>query len=468
MVSSPSFTQPKPTIAALLRFDHPADQDAIAQAESCRAQRQSPAALLRACIERIEQADLFVHAIAERRYSVALEEAKRQVAPSAPPALWGVPFPVAETWLPKEFSFATASIQEILALFPTNHPIRTLCEAGAVPLVSTRTTVHSTSYRWPWAVERDVAHPYHPNRLAGAGYSGDAALIGAGALTFAVGEEASAEVRHPAHQCGILGHNLGVPSPNTSQAGTSPDRQTSLLARSVRDLTTLSSLLTHKEPKVKNVGSNPWKDVTIWRCEDFGVPGWPTSAAHRQKLRQVGRVLAEHGARVQVWNTRRLRSALALSTLLLSDNPTDLQQNPGTAPDHRLWYSLLSCSQRRLGSLVSPLASPHTNRGRDIRLLQKELNVRLRGASVLLAPTFPDTAHLQSNGNIRPNPWLFAGLFRLLGWDCTTLPVGVQSNGLPLGVQFVSSPQQASLRLQAADLLEQALGGWLPPCLVDL
>lgn len=468
MVSSPSSLQLDPTTSAHLRFDHPAVQDAVAQAESCRRKEFSPHALLEACIDRIEQTDLFVQAVAERRYNVVLDEIQQGTLPIAPStsALWGVPFPIAEAWLPPGFPFATASTQDILALFPPNHPIRMLCKAGAIPLVSTRTSTHPTSLARRWATAHDVAHPNHPNRWAGAGYSGDAALIGAGALTFSVGVETSAEVRYPAHQCGIFGHNLSVDAPSASQRDTLASPRISLLTRSARDLKALSSLLFKKEQQAKEARPVAWKDVTVWLCEDFGIPGWPTSTDHRQKLRQVGRMLSGYGAYVHKWDTRRLRSALSLSAHLLSNNDEDSTHS--FTQDHFLWHCLPNRSQRWLRRLMAPLASPHTSTKRDLRLLQKELGLCLEGTSLLVAPTFPDTAVLKKNWLVPPNPWLFAGLFRLLGWDCTTLPVGVQSDGLPLGLQLVSSPQQEELRLQAVERLAQDMGGWRPPSLLDL
>ena len=450
----------------LCRFQHPADGDATAQVQALRQQNISPLELIDACIEQIHDADLFVHAVTNQRFHAARSEASALEGSQKHLPLLGVPFSIAEAWLPPQFPFEKTSGEEILALFPKHHPIRLLCEAGAIPVVTTK--MERMHHKIP--TQERVKHPYHPNRWAGSGYTGDCALIGAGALSFAVGQEHTAEVRYPSHQCGIFGHNI---HPTSHEPGTFDTKKAlgsvSVMTRSARDLYLLEQILTtSKETRSYEHSLRNWNDVTVCVCEDLHIPGWSTSPELRQKVRQVARTFTQQGAKVATWSSSRLRSTLALSTALLQNDSFSQQGRRRYQPSHAWYYILPQGLQSTLRNLKRPFVSRYRDVNRKTRALQRELQELLTGNTLLLVPTFPAPAQSIGVFDLRPSANLYTGLFALLGWSCTTIPVGVREDGLPLGVQVVSTPASNHLRLASATLLEQEYGGWLPPALVDL
>lgn len=56
-----------------------------------------------------------------------------------------------------------------------------------------------------------------------------------------------------------------------------------------------------------------------------------------------------------------------------------------------------------------------------------------------------------------------AAIFNVLGLPVTQCPLGLGSEGLPLGVQLVAAAYNDHLTLAVARYLEKAFGGWVLP-----
>jgi fatty acid amide hydrolase 2 len=63
-------------------------------------------------------------------------------------------------------------------------------------------------------------------------------------------------------------------------------------------------------------------------------------------------------------------------------------------------------------------------------------------------------------------PFAHQGIFNVLGFPATAVPLGLDRRGLPLGVQVVSRPGNDHVTIAIAIALERAFGGWTPPALV--
>jgi Asp-tRNA(Asn)/Glu-tRNA(Gln) amidotransferase A subunit family amidase len=57
----------------------------------------------------------------------------------------------------------------------------------------------------------------------------------------------------------------------------------------------------------------------------------------------------------------------------------------------------------------------------------------------------------------------YSGIFNILEFPCTTLPIYHRGDGLPVSVQVVSSRWNDHLTLATAKILEDIFGGWKPP-----
>jgi len=60
-------------------------------------------------------------------------------------------------------------------------------------------------------------------------------------------------------------------------------------------------------------------------------------------------------------------------------------------------------------------------------------------------------------------PFAYLAIFNVLELPSTQVPLGLGQQGLPLGVQVVSTHGQDHVTIAVAQALEADLGGWTPP-----
>jgi len=53
--------------------------------------------------------------------------------------------------------------------------------------------------------------------------------------------------------------------------------------------------------------------------------------------------------------------------------------------------------------------------------------------------------------------------FNIIGFPAVHVPMGLNREGMPIGVQVIAAPYQDRLCLAVAKELEMAFGGWVPP-----
>jgi fatty acid amide hydrolase 2 len=92
-----------------------------------------------------------------------------------------------------------------------------------------------------------------------------------------------------------------------------------------------------------------------------------------------------------------------------------------------------------------------------------ELDETLGASGVLLYPPHWTTAPRHNRSLWLPIRWMHTALFNVLHCPVTQVPTGLDSQGLPTGVQVVGARGQDHLTIAAAVALEESLGGWQPP-----
>jgi fatty acid amide hydrolase 2 len=97
------------------------------------------------------------------------------------------------------------------------------------------------------------------------------------------------------------------------------------------------------------------------------------------------------------------------------------------------------------------------------RALREEMKGILGGDGILLHPPHPRVA--PRHGATVGRAWVLtpAAVFNLLGLPVTEVPLGLNSKGLPLGVQVAAADGNDHLTIGAALALERRFGGWSPP-----
>jgi fatty acid amide hydrolase 2 len=134
-----------------------------------------------------------------------------------------------------------------------------------------------------------------------------------------------------------------------------------------------------------------------------------------------------------------------------------------------LWALLFGEGQHTLPTRLTVLAEAIPTRGsvRDKLLARSgELAAELIeaiGDGVLLHPAQLTAAppHRRTYGR----PWVTTptSVFNLAGVPVTEVPLGLGSNGLPVGVQVAAARRADHLSIAIAVELEAVFGGWVPP-----
>lgn len=82
---------------------------------------------------------------------------------------------------------------------------------------------------------------------------------------------------------------------------------------------------------------------------------------------------------------------------------------------------------------------------------------------VFLFPAHPTPALYHNEPLARPFNFSYTALINLLGMPSTSVPLGLGSEGLPIGIQVIANYDQDRLCLAVAEELDRAFGGWVEP-----
>jgi fatty acid amide hydrolase 2 len=94
--------------------------------------------------------------------------------------------------------------------------------------------------------------------------------------------------------------------------------------------------------------------------------------------------------------------------------------------------------------------------------LRRALDAEI-GDGVMLYPPFWRTAPRHDRALLRPLRFGYTAILNVMELPATQVPCGLSARGLPTGVQVVAGHGGDHKTIAVARVLEQALGGWIPP-----
>lgn len=92
--------------------------------------------------------------------------------------------------------------------------------------------------------------------------------------------------------------------------------------------------------------------------------------------------------------------------------------------------------------------------------LRQQLESLLGNDGVLLFPSHPRTAMHHNKPLLRPLDFNYTSIFNVLHMPVTQCPLGVDKEGMPLGIQIAATRDNDRLTLAVAKELEKGFGGW--------
>ena len=317
--------------------------------------------------------------------------------------------------------------------------IEKLRAAGAVLMGKTVTTEFAHIHAGPTVNPHNFAH------TPGGSSSGSAAAVADGMVALALGSQTGGSTIRPAAFCGVVGFkptygriSLEGVMPLSAEMDTM-----GLMARSVDDIILLAQVLL--EPFL-TPSANAKPPVFAW------YPGPNAAEADPESVRLLERaraLLTEHGAQfAEVDLPEDLFAQVGLANRLI------MAYQAGH--HHEALYSSrpekLGASTRKL--IETGLAMPAGQFEQQIAIAatgRAAFQDAMRGIDALLTFSAAGTAPLVQEGT---GASTFNRIWTTIGAPCLTLPAGLGKNGLPLGVQFVSSHGRDETLLQLGKRFE--------------
>ena len=373
--------------------------------------------------------------------------------------------------------------------------VQRLVDAGAVVFGKTNLPLMAGDMQSYNDVYGTTHNPWDPARAPGGSSGGAAAALAAGLTPLELGSDIGGSIRNPAHFCGVYGHKPSygivptrghIPGPPGQQH--EPDLAVAgPMARAPEDLELALGVLAGPDELA----------LPAWRLElpparavglaDFRIAAWlddpvcPVDGEVRDRLEKAADAIERAGGVVNRSARPDVDFAEVRTTFLHL-----LGSVTGAGLPKRTWSAIAARSEKLDAddrgvdaSLTRGMVLPHRH-----WLAAHETRTRLRAAwrdffgdfDVLLCPVVPTVARphdhgdlqgrtLSVNGETRPywEQLVWAGLIGSVLLPATVAPVGLSSEGLPVGVQIIGPWLEDYTPLRFASLLADVTGGFSAP-----
>ena len=369
-----------------------------------------------------------------------------------------------------------------------------LLEAGAVVFGKTNVPYMLGDAQSYNDIYGTTNNPWDVTRSPGGSSGGEAATLAAGISALGAGSDIAGSLRNPAHYCGVYAHK-----PTRGQISTRGHAPPGVMTPT--DISVVGPMARHAEDLALALRALAGPDLlqrTAWRLE---LP-----PPRRRRLREF---------RVAVWASSPL-CRIDASVSDLFDRAVDAIVRAGATVDtaarpeiddeehHRLFMLLLRAAtasrlrdedftrqQQIVATLTDDDNSDRAAVARGATLLHRawgkanEARTKLRCTwheffkrfDVLLTPVAATPAFLHDrnpnrdertvkvNGKSVPyaEQLFFAGLASLSYLPATAAPIGLTTEGLPVGLQIVGPEGEDPTTIEFARLLAAEIGGFVPP-----
>ncbi|XP_028167365.1 fatty-acid amide hydrolase 2-like [Ostrinia furnacalis] len=467
-------------------------QSAVSLAAKIRNKELTSQELVTACIERIKAVNPVLNAVVDERFEDALKEAKeidKKIAEGLPKEYFekkpflGVPFTSKE-------SQAVAGMLHPLGLKSRAHVranedaecVRLMRESGAIPVAVT--TVPEVNQ---WQETRSMVHgqtnnPYHTGRTTGGSSGGEAALAAALATPIALCSDIGGSTRMPAFYCGLYGFKAtpGYTSIKGTclRSGLDPTMASiGFVSKHPVDQVPLTKIVAPTLDLDKHVDVKNVKYLYVETAQDLRVS--PISKELRQAMTRVIKKLTEQAPNTECVPKEYSHAGLAYMFALWQhamtketlDFPAVLANNQGRPNAYvELVKKCLGLSQYTLAAvlkLFNDEVIPPINKEWAENLTKEfadDLTSALGPNGVLLFPSAPAAAPYHYALFTRPFNFAYWAIINALHMPAVQVPLGLNSEGLPIGIQVVAAPHNDALALAVAAHIGTTCGGYVPPC----
>ena len=373
----------------------------------------------------------------------------------------------------------------------TAQAVSNLEQAGAVILGKTNMdefAMGSTTETSAFGVTRN---PWNLEHVPGGSSGGSCAAVAAGECFYALGSDTGGSIRQPSSFCGVTGikPTYGTVSRYGLIAYGSSLDQIGPVAKDVSDCAAVLEVLASHDPKDSTSMERRDCDFTSALSEDvrgmrIGIPesyfGQGLDQEVKDAVLEAARVLGEKGAIVETFDLKLAEYAIpAYYVIASAEASSNLSRFAGVKYGYRApEYVGLHCMYKKsrsqgfgpevkrrimLGSFV--LSSGYYDAYylkalRTKALIKKEFDRAFASYDVILAPAAPATAPRLGQSLGDPLKMYLGDIYtisvNLAGLPGISLPCGLDSKGLPIGLQLIGDCFKEKSIIRAAYAYEKA------------
>jgi len=443
-------------------------------------------------INRIKEVNGLLNALVDDCFEEALKLAKavdediaKGVADFEAKPLLGVPFTSKESTHCKGMNISFGlKIRKGIKASEDADIIRFMKEAGAIllgvsniPQVNLWWETHNTLYGI-------TNNPYDTTRCVGGSSGGEGALVAACASPFGVGTDIGGSTRIPAYMCGVFGHKptAGLTCTKGLTYRDGSEKETTILTagpivRKAEDL--VIGIKTILGPCHKVLDLDAPVDVTKLRVYYVnGVDDIKCSPVNSEISNTIKRVVAylseKTGSHAEELNLEGFSYVSALAKFALSQECDNFGKDVTGRTSEAVWYKellkyIFGKSDLTFAAIImlinnNVMPTPKADWAHHVLgNLQAELMDKLSDDGILIFPSNPLPPHYHHLSYLRPFNFNYFSIFNVSKFPATQVPMGLNSEGVPLGVQIVAGPKMDRLCVAVARALEENFGGYVTP-----
>ena len=350
--------------------------------------------------------------------------------------------------------------------------------AGGIILGNTNTPEYLMAYETDNSLNGKTSNPWDLARSAGGSSGGEAAAIASGCSAGGVGSDGGGSIRVPAHFCGICGLK---PTPGRIPAtGHFPEGGGAFawigvvgpMARTVADVRALFEVMAGPDAGDALSAPVPMRAVSekdvrglrvgILETDEVGKATPETTAA----VERAAKLLSEQGFSVERKGLRGLGRAIALWWYFFGPVIADLIRKGAVGHETEMSPMLREYVALATGETVLTY-DDFLNACAERDKIRSEILRQMNEVTILLSPVSVGPAFRHGEGNWRSgakenyrDTMRYSQWLNLTGFPGVAVPVGMSSDGLPIGVQVIGRPYEEEKILAVAEAIERGRGPW--------
>ena len=339
---------------------------------------------------------------------------------------------------------------------------------------------------------KKTKNPWNLNKVPGGSSGGCAAAVAANLVPWAIGSDTGGSIRQPSSFCGVVGMKptYGLVSRYGLVAFASSLDQIGPITKDVYDCAMLLNLIAGHDEKDTTSEDMPKKDYTKCLKNDvkglkIGVPkefyGEGINSEVKETLQKTIEQYKDMGAEVEEFSLDVAKYSLATYYIIAcAEASSNLGRFDGIrygyrAPEYKDLNDLYRKSRSQgfgsevkrriiLGTYVlsSGYYDAYYKKAQKVRtLVMNEFNKAFEKYDVIITPTSPTVAFDIGSKSNNPMEMYLADIctvsVNIAGLPGISIPVGVDKEGMPIGMQIIGNRFQEEKILNTAYTMEQKL-----------